>query len=138
MDRTSLLIATMAALMACTTVPTLTMKLMSRDDGTIYTGTVNGNGRGSGTMSVTVGDKSCSGLFARGASNDSFGFFTTYGAKGAGSVGTVQSSGGTSTVKALMSCSDGKGIRCDFVGGGMTGTGICVDSTGHVFDAIVM
>ena len=114
------------------------MQVMARDGGTIYRGNVQGNGFGSGTMSVVLGDRSCSGSFARGASSDSFGFFQAYGKGGAISTGTTQSFGGTATVKALMSCSDGTGLRCDFVGGGGTGTGICVDSKEHVYDVLVM
>lgn len=86
--------------------------------------------------SGTIGDKTCSGSFARGASSDSFGFFQTYGKNGVGSTGSVQAYGGTATVKALMACSDGSGLRCDFVGG--MGTGICVNSNGQVFDVLVM
>jgi len=111
---------------------------MARDGGTIYRGNVQGNGFGSGTMSVVLGDRSCSGSFARGASSDSFSFFQAYGKGGAIATGTTQSYGGTATVKALMSCSDGTGLRCDFVGGGGTGTGICVDSKERVYDVLVM
>ena len=116
----------------------LQMQVMSRDNGTMYKGSVQGNGFGSGTISLSLDNKMCTGAFARGASNDSFGFFQTYGAKGSGSVGSVQNFGGSSTVKALLSCTDGTGLRCDFVGGSGTGTGICVDSKNQVFDAIVM
>lgn len=116
----------------------LQMQLMSRDGGSIYNGNVQGNGFGSGTMSVVIGNRTCKGSFARGASNDSVGFFQTYGKKGVESVGSAQTYGSTATVKALMSCSDGTGLRCDFVGGSGTGTGICVDGNGQVFDALVM
>jgi len=132
--RVLLLVPTICLLSGCA----LQMQVMPRDSGTIYKGSVQGNGFGSGTMSVTLGDRTCSGSFSRGASNDSFGFFQSYGNKGTASVGSVQTYGGTATVKALMSCSDGTGLRCDFVGGGGTGTGICVDSKGQVFDVLVM
>ena len=114
----------------------LPMKMMSRDEGKIYSGTVNGNGFGSGTISINFENKTCEGSFARGASTDSFGFFQTYGGRSS-TVGTVQSVGGTSTVKALLSCSDGTGLRCDFIGGGGTATGICVDSKKNIYDVIV-
>lgn len=134
MIRRLLLLSVIGLLSGCA----LQMQVMQRDSGTIYRGSVQGNGFGSGTMSVTLGDRTCTGSFAKGASNDSFGFFQTYGNKDAVSTGSVQTYGSTATVKALMSCSDGTGLRCDFVGGGGTGTGICVDSKGQVFDVLVM
>ena len=111
---------------------------MPRDEGVIYGGIVQGNGMGSGTITLTMKDKVCSGPFARGSSNDSFGLNQTYGTKGQYAVGTAVNSGGSSTVKSIFSCSDGTGLRCDFVGGGGTGTGVCVDTNGKVFDAVVM
>ena len=129
-----LLVAMIGSISGCA----LQMQVMSRDSGNMYKGSVQGNGFGSGTISLVLGDKMCSGAFARGASNDSFGFFQTYGARGVTSIGSVQNFGGSSTVKALLSCTDGTGLRCDFIGGGGTGTGICVDSKNQVFDAIVM
>jgi len=88
-------------------------------------------------MTVNLENRTCSGRFSRGASNDSFGFFQSYGSNGSSSFGTTQTIGSTSTVKSLMSCTDGTGLRCDFVGGGGTGTGICVDNKEQVYDVLV-
>lgn len=116
----------------------LQMQLMSRENGTMYKGSVQGNGFGSGTISLALDNKLCTGAFARGATNDSFGFFQAYGSNGGSSVGSMQNFGGSSTVKALLSCTDGTGLRCDFVGRSGTGTGICLDSKDKIYDAIVM
>jgi len=131
MNRLLLALISTALLSGCA----YTLQLLPRDGGTIYTGSVQSNGMGSGTLSVNLGNRTCSGSFAKGASNDSFGFFQTYGKRGASSTGSVQSYGSTATFKALMSCTDGTGLRCD-VEGGDSGTGICVDSKGQVFDMI--
>jgi hypothetical protein len=131
MTRLFLVVMVLGLLSGCA----YTMQLLPRDGGTIYAGNIQSNGMGSGTLSVNLGNRTCSGSFAKGASNDSFGFFQTYGKRGASSVGSVQSYGSTSTFKALMTCSDGTGLRCD-VEGGDSGTGICVDSRGQVLDMI--
>ena len=110
---------------------------MSRDNGRLYKGSIQGSGWNTGTITLPLENKVCTGPYAKGSSNDSFGFFQTYGAKGT-SIGAVQNHSGNSTVKALLSCTDGTGLRCDFIGGSGTGTGICVDSKEKVFDAIVM
>lgn len=110
------------------------IQLMPRDAGTIYTGSVQSDGMGSGTLSVQLDGKSCSGSFAKAGSSDSFGFFQAYGRRGS-SFGSVQSYGASAAYKALMTCTDGSGLRCD-VEGGSTGAGICVDSNGRVFDMI--
>ena len=129
------LLTTIALLTGC---GALQIQVMSRENGNLYKGSIQGNGWGSGTITLPLENKVCTGPYAKGATNDSFGFFQTYGAKGGTSVGSMQNYSGSSTVKALLSCTDGTGLRCDFVGGGGTGTGICVDSKDKVYDAIVM
>ena len=110
------------------------MQLMPRDSGKMYQGSIQSNGAGSGTLSIQIDGRSCSGAFARAASGDSFGFFQSYGRR-TSSFGSYQSYGGSSTYKALLSCSDGTGLRCD-VEGAQTGGGICVDSNNRVYDMI--
>lgn len=43
---------------------------------------------------------------------------------------------GDSTVKALLTCSDGKGLRCELTGRDAHGGGICTTDSGRVFDVI--
>ena len=111
-----------------------TMKLMPRDGGVVYTGHVHSNGMGSGTLDVALDNKTCTGTFATAHTGDSFGFFQAYG-HGSAAAGSFQSYGASSTYKALMTCTDGTGLRCD-VEGADTGAGICVDSKGRVYDML--
>jgi len=125
-------------LVSCSTISKpLKIQLMPRDEGVIYEGYSQGNGRGSGNINLNLKEKTCNGPYARGTSGESLGLIQTYGTNGKSSLGTVISSGGSITVKGILTCTDGTGIRCDFVGQNGTGTGICVDSSGKVFDAIV-
>jgi hypothetical protein len=110
-------------------------QLMPRNSGTIYNGDIQSNGNGSGTVSIDMGNKTCTGSYAKSATGDSFGFFETYGRRSV-SVGTIQTSSDNNVFKALMTCTDGTGLRCDVQGGGNTGAGICVDSKGKVYDMI--
>lgn len=109
------------------------MQLMARDDGKIYSGSAKSNGAGSGTLTVSLGDKTCSGSFAKAASGDSFGFIQSFGSRGVNS-NTLQTFG-SSQFKGILSCSDGTGLRCDVVGAS-TGGGICVDSKNRIYDMI--
>jgi hypothetical protein len=115
------------------------MTLMPRDSGKIYTGTMNGDGTGNGTMTMAMDGVTCTGPVARVASNQTFGFSNAFGSTNRGatasSFGTTVTSG-DAFVKAIMSCSDGRGLRCDMSGRGASGGGICVDDSGRVFDAI--
>ena len=51
------------------------VQMMPRDAGTVYRGVANGNGMGSGTMSVDIDGRLYSGPMFRTASSDAFGFF---------------------------------------------------------------
>ena len=109
------------------------MQLMQRDNGQVYVGEVKSNGVGGGTLSVGLAGKTCMGNFVTASSGDSFGFAQTFGTGGSNSM-MVQSFG-ASRYKALLSCSDGSGLRCDVVGS-QSGAGICVDSNQKVYDLI--
>ena len=130
-----LMILGIGLLISCST--TLKLQIMPRDEGTFYNGTVQGNGRGTGTITLTIKEKTCSGPYARSSSGESVGLIQTYGSNGKSSLGTVVSSGGGIVVKAILSCTDGTGVRCDFVGQNGAGTGVCVDTNGKIFDAVV-
>lgn len=113
------------------------VQMMPRDSGTIYRGVANGNGMGSGTMSVEIDGRAYSGPMFRTASSDAFGFFQAYG--GTRSVyGISQTYGGTVAVKAILASPDHHGLRCDMTGDGRGhGGGICVDDRGRVFDVLI-
>jgi hypothetical protein len=110
------------------------MQLMPRDSGKIYQGKIQSNGTGSGTISIQIENRLCSGSITEVSNRESFGFFQAYGQRGS-ATGSYQSFGGSSTYKALLSCSDSTGLRCD-VEGEETGGGICVDSNQRVYDMI--
>lgn len=109
------------------------MQLMSRDGGRIYQGTISSNGLGGGTLSVNLDGKNCSGRFVQTSSADTFGFVTTYGRRT--STSFMQTFSGNGSYKALLTCSDGTGLRCD-AEGSTSGGGICVDSGNRVYDMI--
>lgn len=113
------------------------MQFLPRDGGSIYAGSAQSDGMGGGTLSVQLDGRTCSGSFAQAYSGDTFGFFQSYGWRGAGSsVGSFQFFGGSNTFKALMACTDRPRLRRDIEGSDTTGVGICVDSKGRVFDMI--
>jgi hypothetical protein len=111
--------------------------MMPRDSGTVYRGVANGNGMGSGTMTVEIDGRTYSGPMFRTASSDTFGFFQAYG--GTRNVfGTSQTFGGTVAVKAILSSADNHGLRCDMTGDGRGHAGgICLDDHSQVFDVLV-
>jgi hypothetical protein len=118
----------------------MNVAMMSRDTGESFHGELYGDGSGSGRMTVTMNGVNCSGPASRVASDQrtiiasSFG----YNNKGttASSFGTATISGDT-TVTALLSCSDGKGMRCEFKGQNLHGGGTCTINDGRTFDFIV-
>jgi hypothetical protein len=107
------------------------MQMMPRDSGQVYAGTISSNGFGSGKLSVQIDGRTCSGNFVQVGSGDSFGFAQTYGRRP--STTLIQMSGGTETYKALLTCTDGMGLRCD-ASGSTSGGGVCVDSSSRVYD----
>lgn len=124
-----IVIAALLALTGCASQ----MQLMQRDSGQVYAGKISSNGMGGGTLSVQLDGKSCSGQFVQASSGDSFGFAQTFGRGGATAM--LLGSSGAPTYKALMTCTDGTGVRCD-ASGTTSGAGICVDSASRVFDMI--
>ena len=133
-----ILLLALIALAGCASPMAVTM--MPRDSGAAFQGQLIPAGSGSGSMTASIDGVSCSGPAARVASNESFGFSTLYGTNSRGqavsALGTTATSGDV-TVKAIMSCSDGKGLRCDITGRDGAGGGICVNDAGKVFDVVV-
>lgn len=91
-------------------------------------------------MTAMIDSVSCSGPAARVSSNESFGFSTLYGTNNRGkTVNAMETTNTTGdvTIKAIMSCSDGRGLRCDITGRNGSGGGICINDSGKVFDVVV-
>jgi len=125
----------MVLLSACAQNWQLTM--MPRNSGKVYTGTAHGDGFGGGTVKVIIDGVSYEGPAMRTSSNDTFGFFQTYGSRGQSSFGTTESVGGSITVKAILSSPDSRGLRCDLVGDGMGHLGgICLDDRSNIYDVL--
>ncbi len=115
------------------------LTLMPRDSGRMYTGVLDSDGTGSGSIKIDLDGDTCSGPAARVASNESFGFANTYAMNNRGTQASAFTSGyasGDVTIKALLVCRSGRGVRCDMTGRGSSGGGICVDDSGRVFDVI--
>jgi hypothetical protein len=133
----ALLTVAVIGLSACGGTMNLTM--MPRDAGTVYAGELQSSGGGAGTMTIDIGDTKCTGPAVRVASNESFGFATSIGYGSRGTVATTTTTSATSgdtSIKAILSCTGGKGLRCDMSGRDSNGGGICVDDAGRVFDVI--
>lgn len=115
--------------------------LMARDSGRTYSGTLHGNGFGSGTMEVTIDGTTYTGPAARVGSNETLGLISTYGTNSHGgtatSFGTAYASGDV-MVKALLSSASGRGLRCDLRGQSRTAGGVCVDDAQKVYDVILV
>ncbi|MEX3979136.1 hypothetical protein AB4Y45_09140 [Paraburkholderia sp. EG287A] len=82
-----------------------------------------------------------SGPVVRVASNDTFGFATAYGVNSRGQSATAISSAssiGDKYAKAILSSTDGHGLRCDLVGQFPTAGGICVDDQRRVYDVVMV
>lgn len=111
------------------------------ESGTTYTGELQAGGGGTGTLTIRLGDKTCTGPAARVASNETFGFANSFGSNNRGTTAsafTTMSTSGDSQVKAILTCTGGGGLRCDLTGPGASGGGICVDDTGRVYDALAI
>jgi len=113
------------------------VKMMPRDSGKVYSGTVQGSATGAGTMTIDIDGQTYTGPVIRTGSDDSFGFMQQYGKRGLVSTGTMASVGSTASIKAILSSPAGRGLRCEFTSDGSGGGGVCVDDQGRVLDAIV-
>ena len=81
------------------------VQMMPRDSGKVYSGTVHGGIRGSGTITVTIDGEVFTGPFVRASSSESFGFFQQYG-RGGASFGSMVSDGGNMIIKVIDNISN--------------------------------
>ncbi len=126
----------LVALAACSA--SFDMALMTRNSGTTFHGTLYGRGNGTGTADVTIDGVTYSGSAVRISTSEASAFMTTI-APGHAPTSTilVTDSGGGVGVRALLSGSNGKGLRCEFVGHTNGGAGVCVDDAHEVYDVIL-
>ena len=134
--RKLLLAATVLALSGCATTYQLT--LMPRDSGKLYEGTAEDNGNGEGRVAITIEGKAYTGTWVATSSERTQAYVSGgfgWGRRGGG-LGTIVTmdnpQGGEA--KALLSASDGSGLRCDLRSGQGRGGGICRDDKGREYD----
>jgi hypothetical protein len=138
--RNFILIAALA-LAGCASTYQLTV--MPRDSGRLYSGVADDNGSGEGHISITIEDKAYNGTWVETQPSQATGYVTGGvgwgGWRGRGSLGTFitmdNPQGGES--KALLTASDGSGLRCDFRSGAGRGGGVCHDDKGRAYDVQV-
>jgi len=136
--RYAALIATLA-LAGCAS--TYDLKVMPRDSGRLYSGTAQDNGSGEGPMSITIDNKTYSGTWTETQPSTTTAYVMGgfgWGRRGFGGLGsfiTVDNPNG-GEAKALLTASDGSGMRCDFKSGGerRVGGGVCKDDRGREYD----
>ena len=136
--RYAALIATLA-LAGCAS--TYDLKVMPRDSGKIYTGTATDAGAGEGTISITIDNKAYTGTWTETQPSTTTAYVMGgfgWGRRGWGGLGsfiTLDNPQGAEA-KALLTASDGSGLRCDFKSGQerRVGGGVCKDDRGREYD----
>jgi hypothetical protein len=112
--------------------------MMPRDSATVYKGQFTGTSAGAGTLSVDLAGVNCTGPAARVASKEVTSTGVAYGLGKLGqAINTANTTSGDSTVKALLTCSNGKAMRCELTGRDRSGGGVCTEDSGRVLDVIV-
>ena len=117
------------------------LSVMPRDSGKIYEGTAQDNGRGEGTISIALEDKTYNGTWVETQPGQATGYVTGglgwgWRGRGFGSLGTfiTMDNPQGSESKALLNAADGSGLRCDFKSGQGRGGGVCRDDKGREYD----
>jgi hypothetical protein len=130
---------TALALAGCAS--TYDLRVMPRDSGKIYTGTAQDAGSGEGPMSITIENKTYNGTWTETQPSTTTAYVMGgfgWGRRGFGGLGSFVTmdnpQGGEA--KALLSASDGTGLRCDFKSGAerRVGGGVCKDDRGREYD----
>lgn len=135
LNRSVIALAVVVALSGCA----YQLSAMPRDGGQLYYGEATNNQMGGGSVTLTIEGRTYTGQWVRTGSNDSYTILTTHARnnRGGTSTGTAfgQTVGAGGTGKAMLSSPDGKGLRCEFSGGGSgSGGGICIDDAQRVYD----
>ena len=133
--RNPIVIAAALALSGCAT--NYQLSVMPRDSGKMFSGTAQEGPTGEGRISIEIDGKTYAGTWVQLAPERSHGYVSGgigFGRR-LGGVGTVtfDNPGGGRT-KALLTSSDGSGLRCDFRSGHGQGGGVCKDDRGKEYD----
>ena len=133
--RPVLLVAALA-LSGCTT--TYQLQLMPRDSGRMYSGTAQDTRYGEGTISITIEDKTYSGTWVATSPDRATAYVSGgygWGRHGGAGIGIVTMDNPQGAEgKALLSSSDGAGLRCDLRSSYGHGGGVCRDDKGREYD----
>jgi len=118
--------------------------MMPRDSGKTYSGRILNAGFGSADIEIDIDGALCKGKVVKVTSNESFSSSMGSGAVSANgnhvaiNTNSVQfGTSGTATLKSILSCTNGHGLRCDFTSNGNGGGGVCFDDNQKAYDAIV-
>ncbi len=130
---------TALALAGCAS--TYDLKVMPRDSGKIYTGTAQDTGSGEGAISISIEGKTYNGTWTETQPGTTTAYVMGgfgWGRRGFGGLGsfvTIDNPQG-GEAKALLTASDGSGLRCDFKSGAerRVGGGACKDDRGREYD----
>ena len=127
------------SLAGCAT--TYQLSVMPRDSGKIYNGTASADGGGEGRIAVNIEGKTYEGTWVQVAPERTYGYAAGgygwgwgsrwYGGLG-GTISMDNPQGGEA--KALLTASDGSGLRCDLRTGQGHGGGVCRDDRGREYD----
>ncbi|HEX5129734.1 MAG TPA: hypothetical protein VFV90_08305 [Usitatibacter sp.] len=136
---TTLALAGLLGLAGCASTYQLT--LMPRDSGKTYSGVMEGLSAGQGPISVTIDGKTYSGTWVESAPAYTTGWVSGgigighrgWGGWGGGATVHMDTPGG-GAAKALLTSSDGAGLRCDLRGTRSGGGGECRDDKGKEYD----
>jgi hypothetical protein len=134
------LIAIAAALAVSGCATTYHLAVMPRDSGKIYEGVATDTGYGEGPVSITIDGRTYNGTWVQTVPDRTYGYVSGgfgWGRRGWGGLGggfvTMDNPNG-GTAKALLTASDGSGLRCDLQSGLGRGGGICTDDRGKMYD----
>jgi hypothetical protein len=134
-------IAAAAALLLAGCATSYQLSVMPRDSGKMYPGMVESTYGGEGRISITIEDKTYNGTWVQTSPDYATGYVSGgigwggWGHRGWGGAGFISMDnpyGGTA--KALLSASDGSGLRCDFRSSQGLGGGMCRDDRGREYD----
>lgn len=130
------------------------MTMVPRNSGNTYTGLLHGDGGGTGYAEVTIEGRVFKGPAVRMPGNDSITFSSTSitshanvfvpGRPGASAFGAANGFGTSTTVhegatvRALLTSSDNRALRCDFAGSPRGGAGTCVSDDQVIYDVILL
>ena len=133
------ILAAALALSGCAT--SYQLSVMPRDSGRIYSGTAEDTGYGEGRLSLNIDGKQYNGTWVSMTPDRSNAYVSgglgfgrgRWGWGGLGAMFTIDNpSGGES--KALLTASDGSGLRCEFRSIQARGGGVCRDDRGREYD----